>query len=97
MRVYEDKHAVTLLAQFIAKYPSIWESKSFVQILFERWLKVPLKPRLKVKVSAIKPRVYFLKNKARQLVSKTFDEMHHFGHFKFTTKHILFGFPVFGL
>ena len=44
VRVYRDKHAVTLLAQLIAKYLSIWESKSFVQIPPERWMNVPLKP-----------------------------------------------------
>ena len=43
VRVYGDEHAVALLAQLVAKYPSIWESKGFVQIPPERWIKVPLK------------------------------------------------------
>lgn len=30
VRVYGDKHAVTLLSQLVAEYPSIWESKRFV-------------------------------------------------------------------
>ncbi len=30
VRVYGDKYAVTLLAQLVADYPSIWESKDFV-------------------------------------------------------------------
>ena len=33
VRVYGDEHAVALLAQLVAKYPSIWESEGFVQIL----------------------------------------------------------------
>lgn len=44
VRVYWDKHAVALLVQLIAKYPSIWEFKVFVQIPPERWMEVPLKP-----------------------------------------------------
>lgn len=43
VRVYEDKNEVTLLAQLVAEYPSIWESESFVQIPPEHWMKVPLK------------------------------------------------------
>lgn len=54
-----------------------------------------LKLRLEAKVSAIKPRVYLLRNKACQLVHKMFDKMHCFDCLKFTTKHILFIFPMF--
>ena len=36
VRVYRDKHAVVLLAQLVAKYPSILESEGFVQIPPER-------------------------------------------------------------
>ena len=35
VRVYGDKHAVALLAQLVAEYPSIWESEGFVQIPLE--------------------------------------------------------------
>lgn len=30
VRIYEDKHAVILLAQLVAEYPSIWDSEGFV-------------------------------------------------------------------
>lgn len=30
VKVYKDKHAVTLLAQLVAEYPSIWEFEDFV-------------------------------------------------------------------
>ena len=65
VRVYGNKHAVTLLAELVAKYPSIWESEGFVRIPLEHWIKVPLKPDWEAKVSAIKPRVYPLGNEAR--------------------------------
>ena len=58
-------------------------------------MKVSLKPGWEAKVSAIKPRIYPLGNKARQLVDETFDEMHRLGRLKFTTGHTLFSFPVF--
>ena len=95
VRVYEDKHAVTLLAQLVAEYPSIWESEGFVQIPPERWMKVPLKPGWEAKVSAIKPRVYPLGNEARQIVDETFDEIYCLGRLKFTSEHTPFSFPVF--
>lgn len=56
IRVYGDKYAVMLLAQLVAKYPSIWEFKSFVQIRPERWMKVPLKLAWEAKVSDMKSR-----------------------------------------
>ena len=95
VRVYRDEHAVTLLSQLVAEYPSIWESEGFVRIPPERWMKVPLKPGWEAKVSAIKSRVYPLGNEARQLVDKTFDEMHCLGRLKFTTGHTPFSFPIF--
>ena len=95
MSVYRDKHAVALLAQLVAEYPSIWESEGFVQIPPERWMKVPLKPSWEAKVSTIKPRIYPLGNEARQLVDETFDEMHRLGRLKFTSEHTSFSFPVF--
>ena len=58
-------------------------------------MKVPFKPGWEAKVSAIKPRIYPLGNKACQLVDKTFDKMHRFGHLKFTSKQTPFSFPVF--
>lgn len=95
VKVYKDKHVVTLLAQLVAEYPSIWEFESFVQIPPKRWMKVTFKPGWKAKVSAIKPRVYPLRNNSRQLIDKTFDEMHRLGYLKFTSEHTLFSFPVF--
>lgn len=44
VRVYRDKHAVTLLVQLVTDYPSFWKFKGFVHILPEYWMKVPLKP-----------------------------------------------------
>lgn len=58
-------------------------------------MKVPLKPGWEIKISAIKPKVYPLGNKACQIVDETFDKMYRFGRLKFTSEHILFSFPVF--
>ena len=58
-------------------------------------MKMPLKLGWKAKVSAIKPRMYLLGNKACQLVDKTFDKMHCLGRLKFTSKHTPFSFFVF--
>ncbi len=56
---------------------------------------VPLKPGWKSKVSAIKPRIYSLGNKARRAVNNTFDEMHKQGRLEYTTDPTPFSFPVF--
>ena len=95
VRVYRDKYAVVLLAQLVAKYPSIWKSEGFVQIPPEHYMKVPLKPGCQAKVSAIKPKVYPLGKEACQLIDETFDKMHRLGRLKFISEHTPFSFPVF--
>lgn len=95
VRVYRDTHAVAQLAQLVDEYSSIWESEGFVQIPPKRWMKVPLKPGWEAKVSMIKPKVYPLGNENRQVVDKTFDEMHRLGRLEFITEHTPFSFPVF--
>lgn len=95
MRVYRDKHIVTLLAQLVTKNLSIWESEGFVQIPSERWMKVSLKHGWEAKISTIKPKVYPLENKARQLIDETFDKMHHLSRLKFTSEDNPFNFLVF--
>lgn len=95
VRVYGDKYAVILLAQLVAKYPSIGKSEGFVQIPHEYWIKVPLKPEWEAKISAIRPRIYPLRNKVCQLVDGTFDRMHCLRHLKFIFEYTPFSFFVF--
>lgn len=69
VRIYKDKHIITLLAQLVIKYLFIWKSESFVQIPLKLWIKIPLKPGWETKVYAIKPKIYSLGNmKTCQLV-----------------------------
>ena len=95
MKVYGDKHAATLLVRLVAEFPTIWESQGFFQIPPERWMTVLLKPGWESKVSSIKPRIYPLGNKARQVIDDTFDEMQRKGRLEYTTDPTLFSFPVF--
>lgn len=83
------------LSQLVDKYPSIWQFKGFMQILPTCWMKVSFKLGWKTKVSAIKPKIYLLGNKSRQLINKTFDKMHRLGYIKFISKHIPFSFSMF--
>ncbi len=76
VRIYGDSAAVKQIAELVAEYPTIWESQGLVQIPPERWMTVPLKPGWELKVSAIKPRIYPLGNKACRIVDDIIDEMH---------------------
>ncbi len=40
VKVYGDATAVRQIAEFVAEYPTIWESQGFVQIPPERWMTV---------------------------------------------------------
>ncbi len=95
VKVYGDAVAIKQIANLVAEYPTIWESKGFVQIPPEKWMTVPLKPSWESKVSAIKPRIYPLGNEARRVVNDTFDKMHKQGRLEYTTDSTPFSFPVF--
>ena len=95
IKVFGDADAVRQISDLVAEYPSIWESQGFVQIPLEQWMTVPLKPGWKAKVSAIKPRVYPLRNDARWLVDDTFNKLHQQDRMKFTSDPTPFSFPVF--
>ncbi len=95
IRVYRDSAAIKQIAELVAKYPTIWESQGFIQILPERWMTVPLKLGWELKVSAIKPRIYPLGNEACCIIDDTFDKMHKQGRLQYTTEPTPFNFPVF--
>ena len=65
VKVYGDAAAIKQIADLVAEYPTIWESKGFVQIPPKRWMTMLLKPGWESMVSAIKPRIYPLGNEAR--------------------------------
>lgn len=64
VKMYGDAVTVRQIADLLPEYPTIWESQSFVQILPDKSMTILLKPGWKSKVSAIKPRIYPLGNKA---------------------------------
>lgn len=54
-----------------------------------------LKPDWVSKISAIKPKVYLLGNKAWGVIDNSFDKIHKLGRLKYITDPIFFNFPVF--
>lgn len=95
VKVYGDAAAIKQIADLVAEYPTIWESKGFVQIPPKRWMTMLLKPGWESMVSAIKPRIYPLGNEARWVINETFDKMHKQGRLEYTTDLIPFSFSVF--
>lgn len=95
IKIYGDKETVDTITCLVNKYPSIWKSLRFVQVPPKCWIKVYLKPGWETKISIIKPRVYLLDIKAKDLVNKMFDKMQSFGRLKYITSHTLFSFWIF--
>ncbi len=93
VKEYGDTGIAKQIANLVVEYPTISESKGFVQIPPERWMTVPLKMGWESKVLAIKPQIYLLGNEARHVIDNTFDEMHRQGRLEYITD--LFSFPVF--
>ena len=95
IRIYGDRQTVEKITRLVNEYPSIWESSGFLQVPPERWMKIHLKPGWKLKVLAIKPKVYPLGIDNKRLVDETFDELQRLGRLKYTTSPTSFSFLVF--
>ena len=86
--------ATVKLAQVVTSYPKLWEDSGFVDIPQDRWMRIPLKPGWEDKVDG-SAKTYPLGEKDRQVVDKTFDELHDQGRLEWTAESTPFSYPVF--
>ncbi len=86
--------ATIALAEVVNAYPTLWEDSGFVDIPQDRWMRIPLKPGWEEKVDG-SAKTYPLGEKDRQVVDKTFDELHDQGRLEWTAESTPFSYPVF--
>ncbi len=85
---------VDTFSQIVKDYPTLWQDTGFANLPEENWMRIPLKSDWEARVSG-KAKVYPLGNKDKELVDKTFDELHASGRMSWTNESTSFSYPVF--
>lgn len=95
--VYGDEMARKFLASLVEEFPTLWIDEGFVDIPENEWMKLPLKSDWESRLgsSGGKAKVYPLGLRDRQIVDKTFDELHKQGRLEWTSQPTPFSYPVF--
>ena len=94
--VYGDAQATTALSDLVAEFPTIWQDEGFVKLPQDDWMKITLRDDWQSRLpSGNRAKIYPLGIKAREVIDKTFDEMHRQGRLEFTTQATPFSYPVF--
>ena len=93
--VYGDAQARAQLADLVAEYPSVWKDEGFVKLPQEDWMQLTLRDDWQDRLQPSKVKVYPLGQRDRDVVDKTFDEMHRQGRLEYTTQATPFSYPVF--
>ena len=92
--IYGQPEERKVLSNLIDDFPKLWVDEGFVDIPQSEWMKLPLRSDWESKVSG-KAKVYPLGIRDREVVDKTFDEMHRQERLQFTSQPTPFSYPVF--
>ncbi len=92
--VYGNPRECQALSDLVDEFPTLWVDQGFVKVPKEEWMKIPLQENWQSKISG-KAKVYPLGIKDKEVVDKTFDELHRQGRLDWTTQATPFSYPVF--
>ena len=79
--------------KLINDYSIIWTDQGFATLPESEWMRIPLKENSSS--DSIKPTVYPLGIRDRELVDQTFDELHRKGRLQWTTQGTPWSYPCF--
>lgn len=92
--LYGDKKDHQQFQKIGAKYPRIWESPEFANVPEDNWMSIPLVEDWKDKTK-FTGKVYPLGKADREVVDKTFDDLHRQGKMMWSKDPTLIASPVF--
>ena len=93
--VYGNDAAREALSGLVEEFPTLWTDDGFVQVPEEEWMKLPLKSDWESRINGKGAKVYPLGLRDKEVVDKTFDELHRQGRLAWTKQPTPFSYPVF--
>lgn len=91
---YGNDEARSAYARLVQDFPSLWQDNGFIDIPKDEWMRIPLKSDWQSKLNG-KSKIYPLGTKDREVLDRTFDELHQKGRLQWTNKATPFAYPVF--
>ena len=76
--VFGDSEETRLLSDLVASFPGLWEDNRFVKVPEKEWIKLELRQDWQSRVSG-RAKIYPLGIKDRDIIDRTFDELHRQG------------------
>ena len=92
--VYGDQPTRATFESLVNQFPTVWQDTGFVDIPEDKWMKLSLKSDWESRIKN-KTKVYPLGLRDREVVDKTFDQLHDQGRLSFTEQPTPFSYPVF--
>ena len=92
--LFGGEDAVRALAELVEEFPTLWVDNGFVRVPEEEWMRISLRQDWQTKVLG-KAKIYPLGTQDRNIIDKTFDEMHVQGRLDWTKDATPFSYPVF--
>ena len=92
--IFGGVDAVRALTELVESFPTLWVDNGFVRVPEDEWMRISLRQDWQTKVSG-KAKIYPLGVQDREVVNKTFDEMHVQGRLDWTKEPTPFSYPVF--
>ncbi|RKF82335.1 hypothetical protein GcC1_015045 [Golovinomyces cichoracearum] len=95
--IYGDNEQKNKLNNILKKFKPLWDDQntSFAINPSGEYMKIPLIDGWENKYKPGKARVYPVRKADREVIDKTFDELHQQGHLNWTSGHTPFSFPCF--
>ena len=92
--IYDNDETRTAFANFIAEFLSLWTNRDFIDVSQDKWMRISLKSDWQTKITN-KSKIYLLKIKDRQVLNKTFDNLHEKGRLKWIDTATSFSYSIF--
>ena len=92
--MYENTKAKKVYIKLIDEFSSLWENHDFIDVSETNWMKISLKDNWQSKVIE-KFKIYPLNTKDKEVLDKTFDDLHEKNRLKWTDKTTPFSYSVF--
>ena len=83
------------LSNLVNDFPTLLQDKEFIDVSELEWMKLPLKSDWEERINSKGAKVYPLGLKDKEVVDRTFDELHRQGRLMWTTQPTPFSYPVF--
>ena len=92
--IYDDDRVRTAYAQLIQEFSTLWHDNDFIDLSENKWMKISLKQNWQARIIE-RSKIYSLDAKDKEVLNRTFDELHQKDRLIWTNETTSFSYSVF--